>query len=136
MLAGSSSSVIERGGTTTVYGDNRTCHERTLFGCQKDCNPAFGYYPKAHQYSFQVTFWSRWAFKIGLMQRNENIQPKTSDTGRSSDYHILIEQNQDVWNAKLEDSITGEIVVFHRPIDLVRWLERRAKLEKPQPGLA
>jgi hypothetical protein len=70
------------------------------------------------------------------MQGNETTQTMNGDTDRSSDYHILIEQNQDVWNAKLEDSTTGEIVVFHRPIDLVRWLERHAKLEKPQPGLA
>ncbi len=70
------------------------------------------------------------------MQPNENTLLMTSDTDRSSDYHILIEQNQDVWNAKLEDSATGEVVEFHRPIDLVRWLERSAKLEKPQPGLA
>ncbi len=69
------------------------------------------------------------------MPQNETII-KTGDPGRSSDYHILIEQNQEVWNAKLEDSTTGEVVVFHRPIDLVRWLERRAKLEKPHAGLA
>jgi hypothetical protein len=71
-----------------------------------------------------------------LMQRHDKSQTQMSDTDRSSDYHILIEQNRDVWNAKLEDSTTGEILVFHRPIDLVRWLERRAKLEKPQAGLA
>jgi hypothetical protein len=73
---------------------------------------------------------------MGLMQGNETIKSITNDTDRSSDYHILIEQSQEVWNAKLEDSMTGEIVVFQRPIDLVRWLERRAKLEKPQAGLA
>jgi hypothetical protein len=70
------------------------------------------------------------------MQGNETIKSITNEPDRSSDYHILIEQNQEVWNAKLEDSTTGEVVLFHRPIDLVRWLERRAKLEKPQPGLA
>lgn len=70
------------------------------------------------------------------MQRNETIKTATGDMGRSSDYHILIEQNQDVWNAKLEDSSTGELVEFNRPIDLVRWLERRAKVEKLLPGLA
>jgi hypothetical protein len=70
------------------------------------------------------------------MQRIDTTLSKTSETDRSSDYHILIEQNQNVWNAKLEDSATGEVVEFHRPIDLVRWLERRAKSEKPQPGLA
>ncbi len=70
------------------------------------------------------------------MQRNETIKTTNSDTDRPSDYHILIEQSQDVWNAKLEDSLTGEIIVFLRPIDLVRWLERRAKVEKTQPGLA
>ncbi len=73
---------------------------------------------------------------MGLMQRNETTKTPTGDNDRSSDYHILIEQNQDVWNAKLEDSSTGETVEFNRPIDLVRWLERRAKVEKIQPGLA
>jgi hypothetical protein len=73
---------------------------------------------------------------MGVMQSHDNPQTQSNDTDRSSDYHILIEQNQDVWNAKLEDSATGELLEFHRPIDLVRWLERRAKTEKPQPGLA
>ena len=70
------------------------------------------------------------------MQPNHTTKTSTGETGRSSDYHILIEQNHNVWNAKLEDSTTGEIVEFNRPIDLVRWLERRAKFEKTQPGLA
>lgn len=70
------------------------------------------------------------------MQPNDNTSSKPCETDHSSDFHILIEQNQEVWNAKLEDSTTGEVVEFHRPIDLVRWLERRAKVEKPQPGLA
>ena len=70
------------------------------------------------------------------MQRIDTPLKTLSDPERSSDYHILIEQNQEVWNAKLEDSMTGEVVEFHRPIDLVRWLERQAKLEKTQPGLA
>jgi hypothetical protein len=70
------------------------------------------------------------------MQQSDTTLTTTGETDRSRDYHILIEQNQEVWNAKLEDSATGEILEFHRPIDLVRWLERTAKLEKPQPGLA
>ena len=70
------------------------------------------------------------------MQRIDTTNTIIGDQNRSSDYHILIEQNQDVWNAKLEDSSTGEIVEFHRPIDLVRWLERRAKVEEVMPGLA
>ncbi len=69
------------------------------------------------------------------MQRIDTPLKTMSQTAHSSDYHILIEQNQEVWNAKLEDSATGEVLVFHRPIDLVRWLERQAKLEKPQPSL-
>lgn len=52
-----------------------------------------------------------------------------------NDYHILIEQSNHVWNAKLEDSLTGEVLEFHRPIDLVRWLERQAKLEPADGGL-
>jgi hypothetical protein len=71
-----------------------------------------------------------------LMQTQVKTQTATGDTDRAGDFHILIEQNQNVWNAKLEDSTTGEILVFHRPIDLVRWLERRAKLEPGQPSLA
>jgi hypothetical protein len=70
------------------------------------------------------------------MQQIDTNLIQTGQTDHSGDYHILIEQNQDVWNAKLEDSATGEVVEFHRPIDLVRWLERRAKTEKPQAGLA
>lgn len=73
---------------------------------------------------------------MDLMQRNETTKTPTDDLDLSRDYHILIEQNQDVWNAKLEDSSTGEVVEFNRPIDLVRWLERRAKVEKLLPGLA
>jgi hypothetical protein len=75
---------------------------------------------------------------MGLMQfrskTQTQIQPQ--DAARADGYHILIEQSQDVWNAKLEDSMTGEVVVFQRPIDLVRWLERRAKLEPTSPSLA
>jgi hypothetical protein len=71
-----------------------------------------------------------------LMQTLNKTQTLMSEMERSSDYHILIEQSNNVWNAKLEDSNTGEVVVFHRPIDLVRWLERRAKLEPDQTGLA
>jgi hypothetical protein len=70
------------------------------------------------------------------MQTRDKTQTHFSEIDCSSDYHILIEQNQNVWNAKLEDSSTGEVVEFHRPIDLVRWLERRAKLEQSQTGLA
>ena len=54
----------------------------------------------------------------------------------SRDYHILIEQANDAWNAKLEDSESGEVLEFHRPIDLVRWLERQAKVEPTPSGLA
>jgi hypothetical protein len=70
------------------------------------------------------------------MQRIDTTNTALGNQNRSGDYHILIEQNHDVWNAKLEDSSTGEIVEFHRPIDLVRWLERRAKIEVNQTGLA
>ena len=66
---------------------------------------------------------------------NELKQPALENPN-SRDYHILIEQANDVWNAKLEDSESGEVLEFHRPIDLVRWLERRAKVEPTQPGLA
>jgi hypothetical protein len=70
------------------------------------------------------------------MQTRNKTKTQPSQTDRSGDYHIVIEQNQAIWNAKLEDSATGEVVEFHRPIDLVRWLERRAKLEQTQTGLA
>jgi hypothetical protein len=70
------------------------------------------------------------------MQTRNKTKTQPSQTNHSSDYHILIEQSQTIWNAKLEDSATGEVVEFHRPIDLVRWLERRAKLEQTQTGLA
>jgi hypothetical protein len=69
------------------------------------------------------------------MQTQNKTQTPALETDRTSDYHILIEQSKDVWNAKLEDSQTGEVLEFHRPIDLVRWLERHAKLEQIQTGL-
>ena len=69
------------------------------------------------------------------MENPNESQEQTFEHLNSSDYHILIEQNQNVWNAKLEDSQSGEVLEFHRPIDLVRWLERRAKLNT-ETGLA
>ncbi len=62
-------------------------------------------------------------------------QTQTLEPDRASDFHILVEQGKDHWNAKLEDSQTGEVLEFHRPIDLVRWLERHAKPEQNRTGL-
>jgi hypothetical protein len=70
------------------------------------------------------------------MENPNKTQKQSLEKLNSSDYHILIEQNQSVWNAKLEDTQSGEVLEFRRPIDLVRWLERRAKLENTDNGLA
>jgi hypothetical protein len=70
------------------------------------------------------------------MENPNKTQKQSLEKLNSSDYHILIEQNQSVWNAKLEDTRSGEVLEFRRPIDLVRWLERRAKLENTDNGLA
>ncbi len=67
--------------------------------------------------------------------------PKKTQAGftknkHQDDYHVLIQQENNVWHAELQDTQTGEVVTFMRPIDLVRWLERRAKqTQLPSQGL-
>lgn len=76
------------------------------------------------------------AIKIDLMSTLTEQKQHGLEHQNLKDYHILIEQTNDVWNAKLEDSESGEVLEFHRPIDLVRWLERQAKVEPTHAGLA